>query len=169
VGAEQRLRPSAIYLYCPRLLDETVGVQRSWEDTFKYTLKIYPRNTHRRRCHDPVGRRRVRLPDRRCRTCLCGSGMIVPSNRVRIMVATSLSISARVTTGWQRWLRTNCARTFHGDGLRIPITQGGSPEADLLGWQWSDDGLNGQSELSCHHVPERTCTKLPSAVSMAGP
>ncbi|TNM61554.1 hypothetical protein [Aliirhizobium smilacinae] len=34
-----------INLYRPRLLDETVGVQRSWEDTFKYTLKIYPANT----------------------------------------------------------------------------------------------------------------------------
>ncbi|MBB4351823.1 hypothetical protein [Aliirhizobium cellulosilyticum] len=31
--------------YHPHLLDETVGVQRSWEDTFKYTLKIYPRHT----------------------------------------------------------------------------------------------------------------------------
>lgn len=34
-----------IALYRPRLLDETVGVQRSWEDTFRYTLKIYPGDT----------------------------------------------------------------------------------------------------------------------------
>jgi len=34
-----------IDLYRPHLLDETVGVQRSWEDTFKYTLKVYPKHT----------------------------------------------------------------------------------------------------------------------------
>jgi hypothetical protein len=34
-----------IDLYRPHLLDETVGVQRSWEDTFKYTLKVYPKDT----------------------------------------------------------------------------------------------------------------------------
>ncbi|TNM65250.1 hypothetical protein [Aliirhizobium smilacinae] len=34
-----------IDLYRPCLLDGTVGVQRSWEDTVKYTLKIFPRDT----------------------------------------------------------------------------------------------------------------------------
>lgn len=34
-----------ISLYRPHLLDETVGVQRSWEDTFRYTLKFYPLDT----------------------------------------------------------------------------------------------------------------------------
>lgn len=34
-----------IALYRPQLLDETVGVQRSWEDTFRYALKVYPRDT----------------------------------------------------------------------------------------------------------------------------
>lgn len=34
-----------IDLYRPHLLDETVGVQRSWEDTFKYTLKVHPKDT----------------------------------------------------------------------------------------------------------------------------
>lgn len=34
-----------IELYRPHLLDETVGVRRSWEDMFKYTLKIYPLQT----------------------------------------------------------------------------------------------------------------------------
>jgi hypothetical protein len=34
-----------IDLYRPHLLDETVGVHRSWEDTFRYTLKVYPKNT----------------------------------------------------------------------------------------------------------------------------
>ncbi|WP_221972948.1 hypothetical protein [Rhizobium laguerreae] len=33
-------------------------------------------------------RRRVRRPDRRCRSRFRGSGMIFPANRVRIMVAT---------------------------------------------------------------------------------
>lgn len=37
---------------------------------------------------DPLGRGRVCRSDRRCRACLRGSGMIFPSNRVRIMVAT---------------------------------------------------------------------------------
>lgn len=32
-------------LYRPHLLDETVAVRRSWEDTFKYTLKVYPKHT----------------------------------------------------------------------------------------------------------------------------
>src|SRR5690606_21050713 len=43
---------------------------------------------HRRFRHHPSGRRRVCCPDRCCRACLRGSGMIFPSNRVRIMVAT---------------------------------------------------------------------------------
>lgn len=34
-----------IALYRPQLLDETVGVQRSWEDTFRYALKVYPQDT----------------------------------------------------------------------------------------------------------------------------
>lgn len=34
-----------ISIYRPHLLDETVGVQRSWEDTFRYTLKFYPLDT----------------------------------------------------------------------------------------------------------------------------
>jgi hypothetical protein len=31
--------------YRPHLLDETVSMQRSWEDTFKYALKVFPANT----------------------------------------------------------------------------------------------------------------------------
>lgn len=31
--------------YRPFLLDETVSMQRSWEDTFKYALKVFPANT----------------------------------------------------------------------------------------------------------------------------
>lgn len=38
--------------------------------------------------HDPFGRRRICRPHRRRRSCLRGSGMIFPSNRVRTMVAT---------------------------------------------------------------------------------
>jgi hypothetical protein len=46
------------------------------------------RRDHRRARRHPSGRRRICRPDRRCRACLRGSGMIFPSNRVRIMVAT---------------------------------------------------------------------------------
>jgi len=31
--------------YRPHLLNETVSMQRSWEDTFKYALKVFPANT----------------------------------------------------------------------------------------------------------------------------
>jgi transposase len=43
---------------------------------------------HRRFGHDLPGRRRVCHPHRCRGACLRGSGMIFPSNRVRIMVAT---------------------------------------------------------------------------------
>lgn len=43
---------------------------------------------HRRLYHHPSGRRRVCRPDRRYCACLRGSGIVLPSNRVRIMVAT---------------------------------------------------------------------------------
>ena len=32
-------------LYRPHLADASVGVRRSWEETFKYTLKHYPPTT----------------------------------------------------------------------------------------------------------------------------
>jgi len=47
------------------------------------------------RCYNPSGRMRVSHPDRCCCTCLRCSSMIVPWNRVRIIVATNRSISAR--------------------------------------------------------------------------
>jgi hypothetical protein len=31
--------------YRPHLMDETVGVRRSWEDTFRLTLRCYPKET----------------------------------------------------------------------------------------------------------------------------
>jgi len=31
--------------YRPSLDDEPVGVRRSWEEVFKYTLKVYPADT----------------------------------------------------------------------------------------------------------------------------
>lgn len=31
--------------YRPHLDDESVGVRRSWEEMFTYTLKLYPRDT----------------------------------------------------------------------------------------------------------------------------
>jgi hypothetical protein len=34
-----------IGLYRPHLLDESVAMQRSWEDTFKYTLRLRSKDT----------------------------------------------------------------------------------------------------------------------------
>lgn len=34
-----------ITLYRPHLEDETVGFRRSWEETFRYGLKFYPKAT----------------------------------------------------------------------------------------------------------------------------
>lgn len=31
--------------YRPHLLDETLAMQRSWEDTFKYALRAFPSST----------------------------------------------------------------------------------------------------------------------------
>lgn len=34
-----------VHRYRQHLEDETVGVRRSWEETFKYTLRFYPGHT----------------------------------------------------------------------------------------------------------------------------
>src|SRR5690606_238838 len=47
-----------------------------------------PSRDHCRPCHDPPGGRCIDRSGRGCCTCACDLGMIFPSNRVRIMVAT---------------------------------------------------------------------------------